>query len=63
MLSENLKKLRIEQRYTRRQLEELSGVSKNTIQYIEEKRSDNPRIKTVANLAKVLKVSIDKLIK
>lgn len=63
MLSENLKRLRTEQRYTRKQLGELAGISKNTIQFIEEKRSDNPGIKTVESLAKVLKVSIDKLIK
>lgn len=63
MLSENLKTLRIEQRYTRKQLGKIAGVSKNTIQYIEEGRIDNPKIKTIEGLAKALKVPITKLIK
>ena len=63
MLSENLKRIRIEQRYNRKQLAKESGISSATIQFIENGTIDNPKIKTVLALAKVLKVPIATLIK
>ena len=63
MLSENLKRFRTEQRYTRKQLAELVGVTATTIQLIETGKNDNPGIKTIEGLAKVLKVPVSKLIK
>ena len=63
MLSENLKRIRTEQRYNRKQLANESGISSATIQFIENGTIDNPKIKTVLALAKVLKVSITTLIK
>lgn len=63
MLSENLKRIRMEQRYTRKQLGELTGVTATTIQMIENNENDNPRLKTLLALAKALKVPITTLIK
>ena len=63
MLSENLKRYRTEQRYTRKQLAELVEVNPRTIELIENGKNENPGIKTVERLAKVLKVPIAKLIK
>ncbi len=63
MLSENLKRIRMEQRYNRRQLGELTGITPTTIQMIENGENDNPRLKTLLALAKALRVSITTLIK
>ena len=63
MLSENLKKIRTNQRYSRKQLGQLAGYSITTIQMIENGINDNPRIKTLISLAKILNVSVDQLIK
>ncbi len=63
MLAENLKRIRAEQRYNRVQLGKLAGCTATTIQMIENGKNDNPRIKTIMSLAKVLKVSVNTLIK
>ncbi len=63
MLSENLKRIREEQRYNKRLLGKLAGCASITIQEIENGNNDNPKIKTLMALAKVLGVSVDDLIK
>lgn len=63
MLSENLKNARLKQRYTVRELSELSGVSESTINNIENGRNENPGIQMLIELSKVLKVPVSKLIK
>ena len=63
MLSENLKRIRTEQRYTKQELARKSEMSARTIESIENGENDNPRIKTIEALAKVLKVSVNTLIK
>lgn len=63
MLSENLRRIRMEQRYNRKQLEEITGITSTTIQMIESGENDNPTLKTVTALAKALKVSVATLIK
>lgn len=63
MLSENLKNARLKQRYTVRELSELSGVSKSSIDNIESGRNKNPGIQILLELSKVLKISVSKLIK
>ncbi len=63
MLSENLKNLRIEQRYSRKQLSEAAGVSKTTIYMIENDDNYDPKLSSLTALAKVLKVPISKLLK
>lgn len=63
MLSKNLRRIRTEQRYTRKQLGELAGIAPTTIQLIENGTIDNPNLKTIQGLSKALKVSILTLIK
>ncbi len=63
MLSQNLKRIRLEQRYTRKQLAKVANTTATTIQSIETEQNDNPRLKTVMGLAKALKVSVNTLIK
>lgn len=63
MLSENLRRLRKEQRYNQTLLGKVANCSHTTIQNIEDGSNDNPRIKTLMALAKVLGVSVDDLIK
>lgn len=63
LLSENLKRIRMEQRYSRKQLGGLTGITPTTIQMIENGKNDNPRLKTVLALSKALKVPIATLIK
>lgn len=63
MLSENLKNAREKQRYTVKELSQLSGVSESTINNIENGRNENPGIQILLELSKVLKVAVSKLIK
>ena len=63
MLSENLKRIREEQRYTRVLLAKKIGINAATIQNIENGTNDNPKIKTIIALANALNVSVSKLIK
>ena len=63
MLCENLKRIRTEQRYNRKLLGKLANCTSSTIQNIEEGRSNNPKIKTIIGLAKVLGVTVEDLMK
>ena len=63
MLSENLKNAREKQRYTVKELSQLSGVSESTINNIENGRNENPGIQILLELSKVLKTTVNKLIK
>ena len=63
MLSENLKNAREKQRYTVKELNQLTGVSESTINNIENGRNENPGIQVLIELSKVLKVAVSKLIK
>ena len=63
MLSENLKRIRTEQRYTQRLLGKLANCTNITIQNIENGNNDNPKIKTLMSLANVLQVTVEDLIK
>lgn len=63
MLSENLKNIREKQRYTKKQLSQLTGLTAHTIQEIEKGNMNNPRLSTLKALSKALKVSITTLIK
>lgn len=63
MLNENLRRIRTEQRYTRKQLGEIAGITPTTIQMIENGTIDNPSLKTILGLSKALKVSVTTLIK
>lgn len=62
MLKENLTKYRTQQGLSKLQLSLLSGVSRNTIAYIE-KGQDNVSIRILEKLAKSLNVTTQDLIK
>ena len=63
MLGENLKRYREEKRYTKQKLAEEVGCSPALIQLIENGTNDNPHIKTLMNISRVLKVPLSKLLK
>ncbi len=63
MLSENLRRIRTEQRYTAPQLAKLADINAHTIYEIEAGRRKNPGVLIVMDLAKVLKVNINTLVK
>lgn len=61
-LSDRLRQIRKQAGLTQRQLEEQSGVPQNTISRIEIGSVQDVSAKTLANLARALKVSMDHLI-
>lgn len=63
MLSENLKKYRTEQRFTKQELSRQSGVNAYTIALLESGKLLNPKLNTVLAICEVLNVPIQKLIK
>jgi len=63
MYLKNLVKIRKKIGWSQEKLAAESGVSYSTLIKIESGRIDNPRIGTVMNFAKALKVSIDDLVK
>lgn len=62
MLSNNLKRIREEQGYSKMKLAKKCGVSRRTIQLIEDKKT-SPNYQTMIALAKALNVSVEELIK
>lgn len=63
MLSDNLKRIREEQGYSKMQLAKISNVSRRTIMLIETKKTTSPGIETLRRLAKALNIDIEDLIK
>ena len=63
MLDENLKNLREKKGYTKMHLAKISGVSRKTIEVIENKDWRNTKLHTVERLANALNVSLKELIK
>ena len=60
-ISENLSRIRKEQRYTQRELAELAGLNSNY--YAKVERGDGmPSLKTIHKLAKVLKVTATEIV-
>ena len=62
MLAENLKKYREAKKITKLELGRKAGVSSRTIEKIESRKNQNPRINTVQRLADILEVSISDLL-
>ena len=62
MLDENLKKFRTKKGLSRPQLEKASGVSQRTIEFIEKRKIQSPRLQTIETLAKALDVTVNDLI-
>lgn len=62
MLAENLKKYREAKKISKLELGRRSGVSSRTIEKIESRKNQNPRIDTIRRLANILEVSISDLL-
>ena len=62
MLSDNLKRIREEQGYSKRQLAKETQISRRTIQLIEDNIT-SPNYQTIMSLAKTLNVPVEELIK
>lgn len=58
-----LRELRLKKGLSQMELAERAGVKQSVISYIESGRTKNPRIDTLASIAKVLGVPIEKLLK
>ena len=60
----NLKRIRKENKYTREDLELLSGVNRCTIQHLEEgmTNAENVKLSTLIKLAKTLRVKVWELV-
>lgn len=63
MLGENLKSIREKKGYSKRYLAKISGVSRKTIEIIENKDSSNTKLSTIEALAKALDVPVKELLK
>lgn len=63
MLDKNLKNKRAEKRYSQAKLAKLSGVSRNTINFIETGKVKTPMLDTLKSLANALDTTIEELIK
>ena len=62
-LAKNLRQLREAKGLTQEKLARLADVANNTIIKIEAGKNKNPTLDTLKNIAKVLEVSVDELIK
>ena len=63
MLGKNLKVIREKKGYSKRYLAKISGISRKTIEIIENKDSSNTKLSTVESLAKALEVKTKELFK
>ena len=63
MLGENLKTIREEKGYSKVLLSQISGISRKTIEFIENKSASNAKLCTIEALAKALDVSVKDLLK
>lgn len=63
MLSENLKRIREEKGYSKMKLAKITGLSRKTIEFIENRTRNDTKIRTIEKLANGLDVSISELIK
>ena len=62
MLGNNIRKIRQQKNLTQEKLARLADISLNTLTKIESGFAESPNIKTVVKIAKVLDVSLDKLV-
>jgi transcriptional regulator with XRE-family HTH domain len=62
-IAKNLRKFRETKRLSQERLARLADVANNTIVKIEAGKNKNPTLTTLKKIAKVLKVSVDDLIK
>ena len=63
MLSDNIKKFRKQQKLSQEQLSQKSGITYSTLIKLESGVNKNPTVKTLQQIAKVLDVTLDDLMK
>ena len=63
MLAKNIRRIRLEKGLSQEKVARLANIALNTLTKIESGLSKEPTIKTIAKIAGVLGVSVDKLIK
>lgn len=63
MLEENLKSIREKKGYSKSHLAKISGISRKTIEFIENKSANNAKLCTIEALAKALDVSVKDLLR
>ena len=63
MLSEKIRRYRCAKSLSKSELARRTGLSKRTIEFIENKKIDNPTLRTIKSLSDVLEVSLDELVK
>ena len=63
MLEKNLKVIRENRGYSKRYLAKISGISRKTIEIIENKNASNTKLCTIEALAKALDVKTEDLLK
>lgn len=63
MLEENLKSIRVKKGYSKVKLAKISGISRKTIEFIENKGANNTKLSTIEALATALNVSVKELLK
>ena len=63
MLEKNLRLIREEKGYSKMHLAKISGISRKTIEIIENKNANNAKLSTIEALAKALNVSVKDLLK
>jgi len=62
MLSENIKRIRMQKGLSQDKLAKLANVTLTTLVKLESGSNDNPTIKTLKKIADALEISIDELI-
>lgn len=63
MIENNLKKIREKKGLSKVHLAKISGISRKTIEFIENKSSKNTKLSTIEALANALDVEINELLK
>jgi DNA-binding Xre family transcriptional regulator len=63
MVEKNLKLIRERKGYSKRYLAKISGISRKTIEFMENKTASNAKLSTIEALAKALDVSVNDLLK
>ncbi len=63
MLADNIKRYRSEKGLSQEQLAQKAGITYSTLAKLESGVNENPKVKTLQQIAKALDVSVDDLLK
>ena len=62
MLSNEIKRYRKSNKISKAELSRMTGLSTRSIEYLENGKMDNPTLKTLKILSKILEIDINKLV-